>query len=62
MRAPQGTDTGRRALLAAGACALAWPAQALPARPAWPGASVRIVVAYPAGGVSDMVARALAEQ
>uniref|UniRef100_UPI00359FAA92 tripartite tricarboxylate transporter substrate-binding protein n=1 Tax=Delftia acidovorans TaxID=80866 RepID=UPI00359FAA92 len=62
MRAPQGTDTGRRALLAAGACALAWPAQALPARAAWPGASVRIVVAYPAGGVSDMVARALAEQ
>ena len=62
MRAPQGTDAGRRALLAAGACALAWPAQALPARPAWPGASVRIVVAYPAGGVSDMVARALAEQ
>ena len=47
MRTLQGTDTGRRALLAAGACALAWPAQASPARPARQGASLRIVVAYP---------------
>jgi tripartite-type tricarboxylate transporter receptor subunit TctC len=59
MRGQQATDTGRRALLAAGACALAGPARG---SPAWPGAGVRIVVAYPAGGVSDLVARALAEQ
>ena len=52
----------RRVLLAAGA--LAWPAVA-PA--CWPGAGetgagLRLLVAYPAGGISDMVARALAEE
>ena len=31
-------------------------------QPAWPAKPIRIVVAYPAGGVSDTVARALAEK
>lgn len=48
----------RRAALVAGAAALALPAlaQTFPARP------IRIVVPYPPGGVSDAVARALAEK
>ncbi|RYF44017.1 MAG: tripartite tricarboxylate transporter substrate binding protein [Comamonadaceae bacterium] len=38
--------------------ALALPAMAQP----WPSRPIRIVVAYPAGGVSDVVARALADR
>jgi len=50
----------RRGLLAAlSLCALALP---LAAQPAWPARPVRIIVAYPAGGVSDAVARLLAEK
>lgn len=45
----------RRHLLGA---ALAWPALA---RAAWPTKAVRILVAYPPGGVSDDMARALAQ-
>jgi tripartite-type tricarboxylate transporter receptor subunit TctC len=45
----------RRSLLAA---ALAWPALA---RAAWPEKAVRILVAYPPGGVSNDMARVLAQ-
>jgi tripartite-type tricarboxylate transporter receptor subunit TctC len=48
----------RRGLLAA----LSLFALPLAAQPAWPAKPVRIVVAYPAGGVSDAVARVLAEK
>lgn len=50
----------RLALLSAAVCAAAsWPAFA---QPDWPARPIRIVVAYPAGGVSDVVARALSEK
>ncbi|MBS0339843.1 MAG: tripartite tricarboxylate transporter substrate binding protein [Proteobacteria bacterium] len=53
----------RRKLLAAG-LALPWlAATGQPARaaPAWPNKPIRLIVVYPAGGVSDLMARALAE-
>jgi tripartite-type tricarboxylate transporter receptor subunit TctC len=49
----------RRATLAALASSAVLP---LHAQQAWPSRPVRIVVAYPAGGVSDAVARALADK
>jgi tripartite-type tricarboxylate transporter receptor subunit TctC len=49
----------RRATLAALASSAVVP---LHAQQAWPSRPVRIVVAYPAGGVSDAVARALADK
>jgi tripartite-type tricarboxylate transporter receptor subunit TctC len=48
----------RRALLASLAFCLSFGAGAQ----SWPSKPVRIVVAYPAGGVSDVVARALADK
>jgi tripartite-type tricarboxylate transporter receptor subunit TctC len=50
----------RRAVLLALAAALSFPAYG--AAGAWPAKPVRIVVAYPPGGVSDNIARALAEK
>ncbi|NEJ74990.1 tripartite tricarboxylate transporter substrate binding protein, partial [Rhizobium phaseoli] len=60
----------RRRALSFGASAALAAAAGLPARAfaqgavaAWPGSRpLRIVVAYPAGGVSDVVARALADR
>lgn len=49
----------RFALLATLACAWALPAQAQ--APAWPTQPVRIVNNFPAGGPSDLIARAVAE-
>lgn len=51
-------DLTRRAALAALTCA----ALPLRAQGAWPAKPVRIIVAYPPGGVSDAVARLLAER
>ena len=52
----------RRATLLAG-CALAvltaWPAKA---QTAWPARALRLIVAYPTGGTTDAVARALADK
>ncbi len=48
----------RRLLLAAGAAA-SWP---LRAQSAWPARPIRLIVAYPPGGVSDVVARLLGER
>ncbi|GAB3655077.1 Bug family tripartite tricarboxylate transporter substrate binding protein [Ramlibacter alkalitolerans] len=48
----------RRALLAAAAAALALPVRAQQ----WPGRPVRLIVPYPTGGISDLIARAMAER
>ncbi|MEJ8839147.1 Bug family tripartite tricarboxylate transporter substrate binding protein [Ramlibacter sp. AN1133] len=51
------THFSRRALLAAAA------ATVLPARAQqWPGRPVRMIVPYPSGGISDLIARAMAER
>ncbi len=52
------TSLSRRSLLAA-VSTLALP---LAAQPAWPARPVRLLVAYPPGGVSDAIARLLAEK
>lgn len=51
----------RRAALLALPASLLLPS-ALRAQPAWPSKPIRLVVAYPPGGVSDTVARALADR
>ncbi len=51
----------RRTLLTILAALCVWSAP-LHAEPAWPNKPVRIVVAYPSGGVSDAVARILADK
>src|SRR3954470_10452151 len=51
------THLSRRALLAA-AAALGLPARAQQ----WPGRPLRLIVPYPSGGISDLIARALAER
>lgn len=53
-------NPGRRRLVAAVAASLCAPAVC--ATPAWPARALRIVVVYPPGGLSDGVARALAER
>lgn len=55
------TDSLRRGLLAAAVLAVAVPAAAV-AGEAWPSKPIRLVVSYPAGGVSDNVARALGDK
>ncbi|HET8745343.1 MAG TPA: tripartite tricarboxylate transporter substrate binding protein [Ramlibacter sp.] len=52
------THPTRRALLAATAAALALPVRAQQ----WPGRPVRLIVPYPSGSVSDLIARALASR
>ncbi|MDA8447673.1 Bug family tripartite tricarboxylate transporter substrate binding protein [Paracidovorax valerianellae] len=61
------TDLSRRRLMAAASCswlaALALPIATHAQQPGtWPARPIRIVVAYPAGGVSDVVARALGDK
>lgn len=51
----------RRHLLLS-AASVSWLPGAWAQSPAWPSRPVKITVAYPPGGVSDVVARALAEQ
>ena len=55
------TDSLRRGLLAAAVLAAAVPAVSVAAE-AWPTKPIRMVVSYPAGGVSDNVARALGDK
>ena len=54
--------TSRRLALAAVAALAAAPMLSAAQPPAWPSKPIRIVVAYPAGGVSDVVARALGDK
>lgn len=54
------TAPRRRRFLATLAASAA--AVALPARAAWPEKPIRIIVTFPAGGASDIVARVMAEQ
>lgn len=57
------TPIARRTLLSAGLAALSLTAfPAASQAPAWPSKPIRIIVAYPAGGVSDNVARALGDK
>ena len=49
-------------MLAATVAAAALPMSASAADAAWPSRPIRVVVSYPAGGVSDVVARALGEK
>ena len=55
------TDSLRRGLLAVAVLAAAVPALSVAAE-AWPTKPIRMVVSYPAGGVSDNVARALGDK
>ena len=57
---PMTTLSRRHWLLAAAGSGL--PGLAHAQSPGWPAKPIRIVVAYPPGGVSDVIARALAEQ
>ena len=52
----------RRGLVAAAVLCTTAPAIALAEVAPWPSKPIKIVVAYPAGGVSDIVARALGEK
>jgi tripartite-type tricarboxylate transporter receptor subunit TctC len=54
------TVLSRRGLLAA--CTLALSAFGATAQPAWPSRTIHLIVAYPAGGVSDAIARVLADK
>ncbi|MBA2963761.1 MULTISPECIES: Bug family tripartite tricarboxylate transporter substrate binding protein [Ramlibacter] len=56
------TDVSRRHAVQATLAGLASLALPLQAQTTWPGKPIRLVVAYPAGGVSDTVARALADR
>ncbi|MBU8538208.1 Bug family tripartite tricarboxylate transporter substrate binding protein [Falsiroseomonas tokyonensis] len=51
-------ELGRRGLLAAGAAALAAPALA---QAAWPNRDLRMIVPFPPGGTTDVVARLVAQ-
>src|SRR5687768_16864019 len=59
MKSPANTASRRHVLraLAAGAAGLSLPAFA-----AWPDKPIKIVVTFPAGGASDIVARVMAEK
>jgi tripartite-type tricarboxylate transporter receptor subunit TctC len=54
------TVLSRRGLLAA--CTLGLFAFGAAAQPAWPARPIHLIVAYPAGGVSDSIARVLADK
>ena len=57
--APTPSPTRRHVIQAMG---LAAAGLALPARAAWPEKTLRIIVTFPPGGASDIVARVMAEQ
>ena len=56
------TNPVRRGLLAAAMLSAAMPMAAWADTAAWPSKPIRLVVAYPGGGVSDVVARALGDK
>ena len=53
----------RRHFIAAGTAAAAMPflARSAPAQAAWPSRQIRMICSYPAGGQTDLLARAFGE-